>query len=76
MHLPAAQAQQTAVQLMAKKANMQATVSGINDAFYWAAAICIAGIVLSFFLRDVRKDKKAANDLLALPDPESPKIEA
>ncbi|WP_409295475.1 DHA2 family efflux MFS transporter permease subunit [Peribacillus sp. SCS-26] len=81
LHLPLAQAQQTTIQLMAKEANIQATVSGINDAFYWATALSLIGFILSFFLRDVRKDKAADTknavrrtvkdgEILLLPAPE------
>ncbi|PLT29000.1 DHA2 family efflux MFS transporter permease subunit [Peribacillus deserti] len=64
MHLPLAQAQQTTVQLMAQQANIQATVNGINDAFYWSTAISAIGFILSFFLRDVRKDKNFGEDIV------------
>ncbi|WP_026694465.1 DHA2 family efflux MFS transporter permease subunit [Peribacillus kribbensis] len=80
MHLPIQQAQTTVMTQMATQANVQATVNGINDAFYWATGIALVGLILSFFLRDVRKDKvreaekaeKAKNkdDVLLLPAPE------
>jgi EmrB/QacA subfamily drug resistance transporter len=54
--MPAAQAQQTAASLLAGQMSQQATVMGINDAFFWATIVTIVGLVLSFFLRDVRKD--------------------
>ncbi|MES9802691.1 MFS transporter, partial [Priestia megaterium] len=40
---------------LAGKVQAQATVQGINDAFYWTVIIAIIGLILSFFLRDVRK---------------------
>jgi EmrB/QacA subfamily drug resistance transporter len=54
--LPVAQAKQMAASMLYGQANMNAAVLGINDAFYWAAGISFVGLVLSFFLRDVRKD--------------------
>ncbi|SDX32483.1 drug resistance transporter, EmrB/QacA subfamily [Marininema mesophilum] len=37
----------------------QAATMGINDAFFWATGFTLAGLLLSLFLRDVRKDKKS-----------------
>ncbi|WCK56819.1 DHA2 family efflux MFS transporter permease subunit [Aneurinibacillus sp. Ricciae_BoGa-3] len=54
--VPAAQAKQMAATMLYGQVNMNAAVLGINDAFYWAAGISFVGLVLSFFLRDVRKD--------------------
>lgn len=31
---------------------------GINDAYMWVTLFCAPGVILSLFLRDVRKDKK------------------
>ncbi|MDO7905944.1 DHA2 family efflux MFS transporter permease subunit [Paenibacillus sp. JX-17] len=59
-HLPLAQAQTQAATLLGTQVKMEATVQGINDAFFWATIISIFGLVLSFFLRDVRKDKPKA----------------
>ncbi|MFP3886893.1 DHA2 family efflux MFS transporter permease subunit [Priestia filamentosa] len=56
MHVPMEQAQQTAVKQVYANASEHATVMGINDAFFWATGIAVIGLILSFFLRDVRKD--------------------
>jgi EmrB/QacA subfamily drug resistance transporter len=77
MHLPLSEAQQTAVKVLFGKASQQSSVNGINDAFIWATIISAIGFVLSFFLRDVRKDKaKAAvqppkEEVLLLPSPKN-----
>ncbi|WP_068616678.1 DHA2 family efflux MFS transporter permease subunit [Paenibacillus tuaregi] len=76
LHIPLAQAKTQAVTMLAGQVKMESTVQGINDAFYWATIISVAGLVLSFFLRDVRKDKdrlakkKLKNgEMLMLPAP-------
>ncbi len=56
-NLPAAQAKTQAVAALAGQAKLHAAVAGIDDAFYITTVITIAGVILSFFLRDVRKDK-------------------
>ncbi|PZE21110.1 DHA2 family efflux MFS transporter permease subunit [Paenibacillus xerothermodurans] len=56
-HMTLDQARQYAMSVLAGQTQLHANVLGINDAFYWATAFCIAGILLSLFLRDVRKDK-------------------
>ncbi|MCC9089062.1 MULTISPECIES: DHA2 family efflux MFS transporter permease subunit [Bacillus] len=40
------------------KAQVDSNVMGINDAYMWVTLFCAAGVILSLFLRDVRKDKK------------------
>lgn len=55
--LPAAQAQQTIISNLVGQVSQQASVMGINDAFLWATGISFVGLILCFFLRDVRKDK-------------------
>jgi MFS family permease len=57
MNQTSEQAQETALSLISSQIQGQANVMGINDAFFWATGFAIAGIVLSLFLRDVRKDK-------------------
>ena len=42
------------------QAAQHASVLGINDAFVWATVFAFIGLILSFFLRDVRKDKKVS----------------
>ncbi|MTH54448.1 DHA2 family efflux MFS transporter permease subunit [Bacillus mangrovi] len=72
------EAQQQAVQLLYSRLSVESTISGINDAFIWATAFAAAGLVLAFFLRDVRKDKKTQpaavpnrqEELKMLPAPE------
>ncbi|MDQ0220834.1 DHA2 family efflux MFS transporter permease subunit [Peribacillus cavernae] len=58
MHQTAEQARQTAMTLISGQIQLQSNVLGINDAFFWATGFAVAGLVLSLFLRDVRKDKK------------------
>jgi EmrB/QacA subfamily drug resistance transporter len=75
MHVPAEMAQQYAVFTLYRQIMLKANVNGMNDAFYWATGICVVGLILSLFLRDVRKDKvrnKAAErkrDVPMLPSP-------
>ncbi|WP_433946205.1 DHA2 family efflux MFS transporter permease subunit [Paenibacillus sp. SN-8-1] len=74
LHIPLAQAKTQAVTMLAGQVKMEATVQGINDAFFWATIISVAGLFLSFFLRDVRKDKdrlakKERKETLMLPAP-------
>lgn len=74
LHIPLAQAKTQAVTMLAGQVKMESTVQGINDAFFWATIISVAGLVLSFFLRDVRKDKdrlakKERKETLMLPAP-------
>ncbi|MGE1196257.1 DHA2 family efflux MFS transporter permease subunit [Priestia megaterium] len=79
LHLSQDQAQQQALKVLSGKMTQQGTIQGINDAFYWATAISVIGLILSFFLRDVRKDKvveekksKAQEeDIRMLPAPKS-----
>lgn len=58
MHISAEQAQQYVMKYLAGQSRLNSNVMGINDAFMWAAGLCIVGLVLSLFLRDVRKDKE------------------
>jgi EmrB/QacA subfamily drug resistance transporter len=74
MHQGAEQAQQTAMSLINGQILLQSNVLGINDAFYWATGFAVAGLVLSLFLRDVRKDKERAEakrrkEVRLLPSP-------
>lgn len=77
MHISAAQAQQYVMKNLAGQAQLNSNVLGINDAFMWAAGLCIVGLVLSLFLRDVRKDKERkknkAEELTLLPAPKEAK---
>jgi len=57
LHVSQSEAQQQALSTLAGKVQMQSLVHGINDAFFWATIIAAIGLVLSLFLRDVRKDK-------------------
>ncbi|MCY8523063.1 DHA2 family efflux MFS transporter permease subunit [Bacillus atrophaeus] len=61
-----------------KHAMLDSNVMGINDAFMWATLFSVAGVILSLFLRDVRKDKKRAEkkkkeELSLLPAPKEVK---
>jgi hypothetical protein len=58
--LPAEQAQSLMTSTLYGQAAQYASVQGINDAFLWATAFAFVGLILSFFLRDVRKDKKVS----------------
>ncbi|MED3878943.1 DHA2 family efflux MFS transporter permease subunit [Priestia megaterium] len=78
LHLSQTEAQKQALTTLAGKVQAQATVQGINDAFYWTVIIAIIGLILSFFLRDVRKDpvveveeteKEKTDDIRMLPAP-------
>ncbi|PLT32223.1 DHA2 family efflux MFS transporter permease subunit [Bacillus sp. V5-8f] len=74
MHQTAEQAQATAMQLINGQILIQSNVQGMNDAFWWATGFAVAGLVLSLFLRDVRKDKvreeiQSENDVKLLPSP-------
>ncbi|SDN28384.1 drug resistance transporter, EmrB/QacA subfamily [Fictibacillus solisalsi] len=78
LHLPVSQAQSQAVQILAGKASQQSSIAGINDAFIWATVISAIGLVLSLFLRDVRKDKanvsapeQKKEEVLLLPAPKN-----
>ncbi|MDA1476115.1 DHA2 family efflux MFS transporter permease subunit [Bacillus changyiensis] len=66
MHISLAEAKQYVVQYMVGQSQLKSNVMGINDAFIWAVGFCIVGIVLSLFLRDVRKDRYSKKKL-ALP---------
>ncbi|MBA4493956.1 DHA2 family efflux MFS transporter permease subunit [Paenactinomyces guangxiensis] len=55
--MQSAQAKEMVITMLYGQANMQSAVSGINDTFLWATGFSFAGFILSFFLRDVRKDK-------------------
>ncbi|MCZ8516443.1 DHA2 family efflux MFS transporter permease subunit [Paenibacillus filicis] len=68
--LPLAQAQSQAVSALAGQAKLQSTVMGINDAFFWTTIISVFGLVLSVFLRDVRKDKNRAGEAPVPVEPE------
>ncbi|MEJ9304431.1 DHA2 family efflux MFS transporter permease subunit [Priestia megaterium] len=79
LHLSQDEAQQQALTILSGKMTQQSTIQGINDAFYWATAISVIGLILSFFLRDVRKDKVVEEkkseaqeeDIRMLPAPKS-----
>lgn len=58
MGISSEQAQQQAITFLYGQAQSQAAVSGISDAFYLATFVAIIGLILSFFIRDVRKDKQ------------------
>jgi DHA2 family multidrug resistance protein len=75
-HMSLPQAQTQAVVTLATQAKLESTVQGINDAFIWTTWISAAGLILSIFLRDVRKDKRSKQavrqpdpDVLMLPAP-------
>ncbi|OYD06854.1 MFS transporter [Paludifilum halophilum] len=55
--LPADSSREALNMLLTGEAQKQAAVMGINDAFLWATGFTILGLILSFFLRDVRKDR-------------------
>lgn len=71
MHIPLPQAQQTAIQTLFGKASQQSAIFGINDAFIWSTIISAIGLVLSLFLRDVRKDKVQEE---AVPPPQNEEV--
>lgn len=77
MHISLEQAQQYVVKYLTGQAQLNSNVMGINDAFMWAAGFCVIGLVLSLFLRDVRKDKlrrkNKAQELTLLPAPKEAK---
>ncbi|MBU8788487.1 MULTISPECIES: DHA2 family efflux MFS transporter permease subunit [Bacillus] len=77
MHISAEQAQQYVMKYLAGQSQLNSNVMGINDAFMWAAGLCIVGLVLSLFLRDVRKDKERKKykekELTLLPAPKEAK---
>jgi EmrB/QacA subfamily drug resistance transporter len=80
MHVPVEMAQQYALFILHGQVMLKANVSGMNDAFYWVTGLCILGLILSLFLRDVRKDKERKKaverkqDVPMLPSPsERPK---
>lgn len=54
--LPQEQAQGMLSSALYGQASQYASVMGINDAFVWATLFAFVGFVLSFFMRDVRKD--------------------
>ncbi|MFC7440223.1 DHA2 family efflux MFS transporter permease subunit [Laceyella putida] len=58
--MPVAKAQETVASLLYGQASQHAAVSGINDAFWWATGFALLGFILSFFMRDVRKDQRKA----------------
>lgn len=60
--IPASQAQGLATSLLYGQANLHAAVMGISDAFMWATGFTVIGFLLSFFIRDVRKDQKVKQE--------------
>ncbi|SEN74892.1 drug resistance transporter, EmrB/QacA subfamily [Lihuaxuella thermophila] len=70
--LPAAEAEKTLTAYLYGQAQMQAAVQGIDDAFIWATGVTLVGLVLSFFLRDVRKDKPTKTTQADPPQPDGP----
>jgi DHA2 family multidrug resistance protein len=64
--MPVSQAQQMLAGALYGQASKLAAVMGINDAFLGATGFTLLGLVLSFFMRDVRKDKQKQ------PVPEEP----
>lgn len=57
--MPSQQAQVMTSMMLYQQAGQEASVAGINDAFYWATGFTVVALVLSFFLRDVRRDKRS-----------------
>lgn len=55
----ATQAQSQAAAALFGQASQQASILGLSDSFLWATGVAFVGFVLSFFLRDVRKDATA-----------------
>jgi DHA2 family multidrug resistance protein len=70
--LPLSRAKQMLEMILYEQANQQAAVMGINDAFFWSMVIALVGMILSFFLRDVRRDKPSMTKPLLLPPGDSP----
>ncbi|MCP6682487.1 DHA2 family efflux MFS transporter permease subunit [Bacillus nakamurai] len=69
-------AKTTVYSYLYKTATLNSNVMGINDAFMWATIFAVIGVVLSLFLRDVRKDKQRAKkkeELSLLPAPKEVK---
>ncbi|WP_176585933.1 DHA2 family efflux MFS transporter permease subunit [Priestia megaterium] len=56
LHMSPNEANQEALTILGGNIQMQSMVNGVNDAFFWASIITLVGLVLSVFLRDVRKD--------------------
>nr|WP_240627422.1 DHA2 family efflux MFS transporter permease subunit [Thermoflavimicrobium daqui] len=61
--IPIEQANQMLTTMLSGQAYQQAAVTGINDAFIWATVISAIALVLSFFIRDVRKDQKKSRQV-------------
>ncbi|MBX6396046.1 MAG: DHA2 family efflux MFS transporter permease subunit [Alicyclobacillaceae bacterium] len=59
--LPPAQAQGLAAAELYGGLAQQAAVQGIDDAFWWATGFTVLALLLSFFLRDVRRERKRAD---------------
>ncbi|MGE6630772.1 DHA2 family efflux MFS transporter permease subunit [Bacillus sp. NPDC077027] len=62
MGMTASAAQQYVYTQLFTKAQVESNVMGINDAYMWVTLFCVAGVILSLFLRDVRKDKKRKDE--------------
>lgn len=75
MNMTAEAAQQYVSTQLFTKAQVDSNVMGINDAYLWVTLFCVAGVILSLFLRDVRKDPKRKDqqqkkqELTLLPAP-------
>lgn len=68
------QAEDMVIKMLYGQANQQAAVSGINDAFLWATFVTIIGLVLSLFLRDVRKENPShETETQEKPEEKNPK---
>ncbi|MBA4602023.1 DHA2 family efflux MFS transporter permease subunit [Thermoactinomyces mirandus] len=61
--LPQEHAQGLLTDALYGQASQYASVMGINDAFVWATLFAFVGLVLSFFMRDVRKDNILSRSL-------------
>lgn len=61
------QTQIMATTMLSGRASQLAAVNGINDAFFWATWVTVIGFILSFFLRDVRKDQPKETKRQAIP---------
>jgi DHA2 family multidrug resistance protein len=56
--IPIEQAQAAISNILSGQIALQSSMAGIQDAFYWTTGITIIALILSFFLKDVRKKEK------------------
>ncbi len=74
--IPIEQAKAVLTNILYGQMNLQSAVSGIQDAFYWTTGVTVVGLILSLFLRDVRKKEKRTVPMIEQPKVDPPKLEA